>query len=136
MSRPRIALGLESSSVSLNRPVAARIGEQLAHARAHAALNVGTIADRLLLSRSQVRALEVADTSVFYNVKFQAAALRKYADLLGVQVDAIDDVLIEPEVPERGTPRPVEGLLPRPGIRVAVAAVMVVAVGALMLLVG
>jgi transcriptional regulator with XRE-family HTH domain len=96
MSRPRIDLGLEPSSVTLNEPVAARIGQALAKARVASALSVNTVADRLLLSRSQVQALEAVDTSVFYNVKFHVAALRKYANLLGVRTDAIDDVLVEP----------------------------------------
>lgn len=136
MSRPRIDLGLELS-VSLNRPVAARIGQQLAHARAEAALSVGTIAERLLLSRSQVLALEVVDTSVFYNVKFHATALRKYADLLGVQTEAIDQVLMAPDAGEVSAPARVSGQRTlKPGVTLAVAAVLLVAAGALMLLVG
>lgn len=109
MSRPRIDLGLEPSSVILNKPVAARIGQALAKARVASALSVNTVAHRLLLSRSQVLALETVDTSVFYNVKFQAAALRKYADLLGIRTEAIDDVLVEAndgDVGTRGDVRP------------------------------
>lgn len=100
MNRPRIDLGFESSSVTLNLQIASQIGQELSRARTTSSLTLETIASRLVMSRGQIRALERADPDVFYNAKFHAAGLRKYASLLGVKPDGLDRVLIDPNAVE------------------------------------
>lgn len=150
-NRPRIHLGLETSSVQLNRHAASLIGQRLARARTGSALSLETIADRLLLSRNQVRALEDVAPDVFYNVRFHVAALRKYADLMGVEVKGTGRLLIEPEIGDEQTggetsPAPLQrdgshaghalaGALARPRVSAAIGAGTLVTIVVLLLLI-
>jgi len=157
MNRPRIDLGFESSSVTLNLQIASQIGQELASARAASTLSIDTIASRLVMSKGQIRALERADPDVFYNAKFHAAGLRKYAELLRVQPEGLDRVLIDPnafdddEAEDESADRPIESafhrahmalagrslleVVPRPSKPVALTAAALVTVAVLSLLV-
>jgi cytoskeletal protein RodZ len=105
MNRPRVHLGLEATRATLNESICAQVGVALAEGRKARGLSVQEVAGRLLLAPSQVKALETVQPDVFYGPDFYAAALRKYAALVGVDSSLIDRVLVRPEaVPEAATP--------------------------------
>jgi hypothetical protein len=78
----------------LDGRVCAEIGARLAHARSERKLTIAMVADSLLLSTRQVRALEQAESGAFYNSAFFLAALRKYARLAGVEADLLGRALV------------------------------------------
>lgn len=59
-------------------------GRLLAVRREELQLAIADVADRLLLSRAQVRALESGEVRAFYNQAFYNQAQRRYAELLGI----------------------------------------------------
>lgn len=136
MTRPRVALGLESSRATLNRAACADVAVALIEAREGRKLTIQHVADRLLLSPAQVSALEHSDASAFYGAEFYAAALRKYAAFLAVDSPAIGRVVVGPQVDASGAPlrRPerspaasgtsIGATRPRNGVRVAVGVVL------------
>jgi cytoskeleton protein RodZ len=77
-----------SLDVALEAPVGrlqlAPSGAELARAREARALTVRDVADRLLLSTRQVRALESADVRAFHNAEFYRRAHTKYEAWLGL----------------------------------------------------
>ncbi|MBU3694691.1 MAG: helix-turn-helix domain-containing protein [Rhodocyclaceae bacterium] len=58
-------------------------------------LAIADVANRLLLSQQQVRALETGDVKAFYNQAFYAQAMKRYRALLGLP----EDVPTQPEPP-------------------------------------
>ena len=63
------------------------IGSRLAQAREAAALTVDQVAAKLLLSASQIRALESGRMPSSYSADYYERTVRKYADFLGMEVD-------------------------------------------------
>lgn len=61
---------------------------------------MAAVADRLLLSTRQVRAIEAFDLTAFHNTRFYAAALKKYAALCAVDA-ALVERATEPDDPVR-----------------------------------
>lgn len=59
---------------------------------------IADVANRLLLSQTQVRALEAGDASAFYNQGFYAQALKRYRTLLGLPEQAEASSLPQPAV--------------------------------------
>jgi hypothetical protein len=59
-------------------------GRLLAVRREEMHLAIADVADRLLLSRLQVRSLESGDVKAFYNRAFYDQAIKRYQELLGV----------------------------------------------------
>jgi cytoskeletal protein RodZ len=62
------------------------VSDQLVRARVRSGLSVDAVAERLLLSPRQVRALEAGDTHVFHNAGFYTRAQHKYQALLGLSL--------------------------------------------------
>lgn len=83
----------------------ASVGARLAAARAAAGLTHAAVADRLLLSTRQVRALEAGTMDGFYNAGFYLKALRNYGAWLGVETRESGDS--RGERPEPHPPHPV-----------------------------
>lgn len=102
MNRPRVPLGLEATRATLNRAVCLHVGRALAEARQEQDLSIQMVGSRLLLSPTQVAALEEVNADAFYSAEFYASALRKYAALLGVEPDQIDRVIVGPERTDTG----------------------------------
>lgn len=71
--------GLFTGGTTIDARVCAEIGAQLATVRAERGLTVAAVAEKLLLSPRQVRALESVDPSAFHNTTFYISGLRKYA---------------------------------------------------------
>ncbi len=63
------------------------IGSRLAQAREAAALSVDQVAAKLLISASQIRALESGHMPSSYSADYYERTVRKYANFLGVEVD-------------------------------------------------
>jgi hypothetical protein len=102
MNRPRVPLGLEATRATLNRAACLHAGQALAEARREQDLSIQMVGSRLLLSPTQVAALEEVNADAFYSAEFYASALKKYAALLGVALDQIDRVIVGPERPDTG----------------------------------
>lgn len=82
------------------------LGGLLAGTREERGISVEQVCAALLLSTSQVRGLERAETTPFYNVAFYLAALRKYVPYLGLPVELVERVAKEvPAEDERVTRR-------------------------------
>ena len=63
------------------------IGSRLAQAREAAALSVDQVAAKLLISPSQIRAIESGHMPSSYSADYYERTVRQYADFLGVEVD-------------------------------------------------
>jgi len=68
----------------LDARLCAEIGTELERTREARGLSLADVADKLLLSVRQVRALEQVDAAAFHSAAFQLNALRKYAQFAGV----------------------------------------------------
>lgn len=90
MSRTAQPLEPPSGPPPLDERWCATKGAELAAARAAQGLSLAAVADRLLLSMRQARALEHAEVKAFYSASFFLTALRKYAALLGVTAEFPD----------------------------------------------
>lgn len=143
MTRPRVSLGLEASRPTLNGPVCADLGRQLAQRRQGQGLTVEQAAQRLLLTPRQVHALESVSVEAFYGADFFVIALRKYAALMGLDPAVASEALVPPgpaglPPPSKAVPAPTVIARPHPSPRsrtsgtltwLAVAAVVVMATG-------
>src|SRR5690348_16884372 len=97
MSRPRVSLGLEASRPTLNGPLCAELGRQLAAAREVKGLTIEQAAAQLLLTPRQVHALETVVAEAFYGADFYGIALRKYTVLLGLDAGLASQALVPPK---------------------------------------
>ena len=80
----------------LDTRACSELGGLLAGTREDRGIDEATVCAALLLSVSQVRALERAELTPFYNASFYLAALRKYVAYLGLPVDLADRVATDP----------------------------------------
>lgn len=70
---------------------------------------IADVANRLLLSQTQVRALEAGDASAFYNLGFYAQAMKRYRALLGLPEHAVASALAQPaDIDASPTTQPAE----------------------------
>ena len=84
----------------LDTRACSELGGLLAGTREDRGVDVATVCAKLLLSTSQVRALERAELTPFYNAAFYLAALRKYVSFLGLPVELAVRVATDPPRPE------------------------------------
>jgi len=130
MSRS-IESSVPAGVAALNPRACEALGTVLGDTRTTKGLTIRDVADRLLLSTRQVRALESFDVKAFHNARFYATALKKYAGLLG-----IDALLVSRAVDDSGASftaerdQPIAKVLePLPAVpRVTAAAVLDVTV--------
>ena len=71
----------------LDTRACSELGGLLAGTREERGLSVAEVCKALLLSTSQVRALERAELTPFYNEAFYLAGLRKYVVYLGLPIE-------------------------------------------------
>ena len=93
-----------SGAPALNGRACADLGVRLAHARSSRGLTVALVAERLLLSTRQVRALEAFDLSAFHNPRFYATALKKYAGFVAVDPELVERAVASEHGPSDPTP--------------------------------
>lgn len=77
-------------------------GRLLAVRREEMQLAIADVADRLLLSRLQVRSLESGEVKAFYNRAFYDQAIKRYRELLGIPAGQTTSTTAPP--PEAVTP--------------------------------
>jgi len=78
---------------------AQQMGQQLRQAREAAGLDVETVAARLRMQKNLVRSLEQGDWSRLGAAVFVRGHLRSYARLLGIELDALDEITANRPVP-------------------------------------
>ena len=93
-----------SRSPTLNKDACRALGRLLSAARAERHLWPDQVKARLLLSSAQLTGLEQGDCKAFWTPLFFEKALRKYAALLGVTSQLLDEVLVIVP-PTAATPR-------------------------------
>ncbi len=71
------------------------LGDLLAGTREERGISVAEVSRALLLSTSQVRALERAELTPFYNAAFFLGGLRKYVVHLGLPLELAERVATE-----------------------------------------
>lgn len=89
-----------SGDLNLDARLCADLGAEFTRVRDARGLNIAQVAERLLLSTRQVKALEKVDFTAFHNATFHLSALRKYAALLDIDsglVDKIGSGLVKPD---------------------------------------
>ncbi len=84
----------------LDTRACAELGGLLAGTREERGICQAETARALLLSTSQVRALERAELGPFYNAAFFMAGLRKYVLFLGLPLELAERVATDPPTPE------------------------------------
>lgn len=78
---------MSEQSISPDPLAPPEIGSRLAQAREAAALSVDQVAAKLLVSASQIRALESGHMPSSYSADYYERTVRKYANFLGIEVD-------------------------------------------------
>ena len=84
----------------LDTRACSELGGLLAGTREDRGIGVAEASKALLLSTSQVRALERAELTPFYNAAFYMAGLRKYVAYLGLPLELVERVATDPPSPE------------------------------------
>ncbi|MFN8066951.1 MAG: helix-turn-helix domain-containing protein [Vicinamibacterales bacterium] len=85
---------------TLDARLCAELGAQLARAREAQGLTIAQVAERLLLSARQAKALETVEFTAFHNATFHLGALRKYVALLALDdtlLNRVADSLVKPD---------------------------------------
>ncbi|WP_396627171.1 helix-turn-helix domain-containing protein [Luteitalea sp.] len=90
---PTLPHVLRASLPVLDAPACVRVGARLLGAREASGLVVTHVAQALLLSPRQVRALEQVEPEAFHNTTFYLKALRKYVGYLGLPADLLEGVV-------------------------------------------
>lgn len=89
-----------SGDLNLDARLCADLGAEFTRARDARGLSIAQVAERLLLSTRQVKALEKVEFAAFHNATFHLGALRKYAAFLDVDSDLLDKIasgLVRPD---------------------------------------
>lgn len=89
-----------SGDMNLDARLCADLGAEFTRARDARGLSIAQVAERLLLSTRQVKALEKVEFAAFHNATFHLSALRKYAAFLDVDSRALDQIasgLVKPD---------------------------------------
>ena len=84
---------MNSKQILLREDVVQKLGEALKAAREGAHESIDTIADRLLISKRQVVALETGQVKAFYSPRFFVQLIRKYCAHL--KIDCPDNLIAE-----------------------------------------
>lgn len=89
-----------SGDLNLDARLCADLGAEFTRVRDARGLSIAQVAERLLLSTRQVKALEKVEFAAFHNATFHLGALRKYAAFLEIDggfVDKIGAGLVKPD---------------------------------------
>lgn len=89
-----------SDDLNLDPRLCADLGAEFTRVRDARGLSIAQVAERLLLSNRQVKALEKVEFTAFHNATFHLSALRKYAAFLGVDASLVDKIgsgLVKPD---------------------------------------
>lgn len=89
-----------SGDLNLDARLCADLGAEFTRVRDARGLSVQHVAERLLLSTRQVKALEKVEFAAFHNATFHLSALRKYATFLDIDSAALDKIgagLVKPD---------------------------------------
>lgn len=81
-----------SGDLNLDPRLCADLGAEFTRARDARGLNIAQVAERLLLSTRQVKALEKVEFTAFHNATFHLSALRKYASFLEIDAALVDKI--------------------------------------------
>lgn len=85
-SPPR-SIVMSEQPISPDPQAPLEIGKRLAQARESAALSVDQVATRLLVSASQIRAIEAGRMPSSYSADYYASTVQKYAEFLNLDMD-------------------------------------------------
>lgn len=89
-----------SGDLNLDARLCADLGAEFTRVRDARGLSIAQVAERLLLSTRQVKALEKVEFTAFHNATFHLSALRKYATFLDIDSGLLDKIgagLVKPD---------------------------------------